>query len=257
MNTSTASTTRVALWLRLFLLGLFACVAASPFLFHFLAATVARSGYVQRVPIAVLVAIAIAQVSLYIGLAAWAFVALGPYVDLDAPVLRGERRLRDVLAPSITAGSIAALLIVATSLVLRPFLPAQFLQAESGALDAIGGSLLGISGAFYGGIIEEMMMRLGLMTLLAFAFSKASVPKAVAIQGANLVTALLFGLGHLPAMHSLHLPFTPMLVTYIVLANAIGGIVFGWLYARRGIESAMVAHFTCDVWIHVVLRSFL
>lgn len=249
--------TRFALWLKLLVLGVLAYIAASPFIFHFLAATIAQSGKPSPMPIAALVAFMGVQASVFVGLAAWAFVALGPQMGLDAPVLRGTQRLREVFVPAILAGTIATLVLVAISLGLRPFLPAELHKAGTDAANAMGGAWLGISGAFYGGIIEEMIMRLGLMTVLAFAFSKAHVPKAAALLSANFAAALLFGVGHLPAARALGIPFTPALIAYIVLANAVGGIVFGWLYAKRGIETAMLAHFTGDVWVHVALRSFL
>jgi len=251
------SNPRFALWLKLLLLGMFAYVAASPFMFHFLAATIAQSGKSSPLPIAALVAIQGVQASLLVGLAAWAFVALGPKLGLDAPVLRRVQRLREVLVPAILAGTIATLAIVAISLGFRHFLPAELHTALADATKTMGGALLGISGSFYGGIIEEMMMRLGLMTLLAYLLTKAHAPRTAALLGANLAAALIFGVGHLPAVHAMRIPFTPALVAYIVLANAVGGIVFGWLYAKRGIEAAMVAHFSCDVWLHVLLRSFL
>lgn len=254
---ATPRSPRFALWLKLLVLGMLAYVAASPFLFQFLAATIAKSGKHLPMPIVAIVAITGAQASVFVGLAAWAFVALGPPLGLDAPVLRGVQRLRDVFVPAILASTIATLALVALSLGFRPFLPAELHKAGTDAANAMGGAWLGISGAFYGGIIEEMITRLGLMTVLAFALSKVRVPKAAALLGANFASALLFGVGHLPAAHALAIPFTSTLVAYIVFANAVGGIVFGWLFAKRGIEAAMVAHFTCDVWVHVVLRSFL
>jgi membrane protease YdiL (CAAX protease family) len=32
-----------------------------------------------------------------------------------------------------------------------------------------------------------------------------------------------------------------------------GGIAFGWLYFKYGLESAMVAHFSADIVIHVII----
>lgn len=36
-----------------------------------------------------------------------------------------------------------------------------------------------------------------------------------------------------------------------VLLN-LSGILFGWLYCKHGLESAMVAHLSLDVVLHVV-----
>jgi membrane protease YdiL (CAAX protease family) len=36
-----------------------------------------------------------------------------------------------------------------------------------------------------------------------------------------------------------------------ILVNAAAGLVFGWLYWRRGLEVAMLAHFSADLVLHV------
>ncbi len=41
------------------------------------------------------------------------------------------------------------------------------------------------------------------------------------------------------------------IVARAVVLNAIPAIGFGWLYWRGGLESAMVAHYTGDVVLHV------
>ena len=65
------------------------------------------------------------------------------------------------------------------------------------------------------------------------------------------LAAVLFGLGHLPATAAL-LPLTPAVVARAVVLNGIAGVVFGWLYWRRGLEAAMVAHFCADLVLHVL-----
>jgi len=62
---------------------------------------------------------------------------------------------------------------------------------------------------------------------------------------------VLFGLGHLPATANI-LPLTPLVITRAVVLNGVGGVIFGWLYWKRGLESAMVAHFSADLILHVL-----
>jgi len=38
----------------------------------------------------------------------------------------------------------------------------------------------------------------------------------------------------------------------VVVHNAIGRVVFGWLYWKHGLEHAMPAHFGADIIVHVV-----
>lgn len=70
-------------------------------------------------------------------------------------------------------------------------------------------------------------------------------PAISAFWTANVVAAILFGLGHLPAT-SMILPVTPLVVLRAVVLNRLAGIAFGYLYFRFGLESAMLAHFIAD-----------
>ena len=111
-----------------------------------------------------------------------------------------------------------------------------------------GLTLSGWLGAiFYGGIIEEVMMRLFLMSLFAwlgwklFFRKRESVPEGVFIA-ANVLAALLFAAGHLPATVSFFGELTPLLVVRCFLLNGVFGLVFGWLYRKYGIQYAMLSH---------------
>jgi membrane protease YdiL (CAAX protease family) len=68
----------------------------------------------------------------------------------------------------------------------------------------------------------------------------------VAFWLANIVAAVLFGLGHLPAT-ALLTPLTKLVVLRALLLNGIPGVVFGVLYFKRGLESAMVSYFAADL----------
>jgi membrane protease YdiL (CAAX protease family) len=37
--------------------------------------------------------------------------------------------------------------------------------------------------------------------------------------------------------------------------NGLAGVVFGWLYWRRGLLAAMVAHLTFDLVLHVIVPA--
>jgi len=57
------------------------------------------------------------------------------------------------------------------------------------------------------------------------------------------MAATLFGALHLPP---LFLGLSVPIVAYTLLGNGIPGIVWGWLYWRRGLVAAMVSHFAAD-----------
>lgn len=113
---------------------------------------------------------------------------------------------------------------------------------------------IGLTTIFYGGIVEELQVRLGLMTLLVWVLYRLCGKKTSTwmFVSAILVTSLLFGALHLPATIQALGELTPLLVARGLVLNALGGILFGWLYWKKGLEYAMIAHMTGDIMLHVI-----
>ena len=93
-------------------------------------------------------------------------------------------------------------------------------------------------------------MRLGFLSLLALAFrtlaGMCGANREIALPtdvfcAANIVTAVLFGLGHLPATAAIA-PLSVALVVRAIVLNGTAGLVFGALYRRYGLEWAMTSH---------------
>jgi membrane protease YdiL (CAAX protease family) len=120
----------------------------------------------------------------------------------------------------------------------------------------------GFLASFCGVISEEIVMRLFFMTFIAWLISKITKPKGRIIENklvmwaAILIATILFGIGHLPITSEL-MTLTPLIIFRALLLNGIGGVVFGWLYWKKGLESAMIAHFSADLIIYVCLPFIL
>ena len=71
-----------------------------------------------------------------------------------------------------------------------------------------------------------------------------------------ILVAILFGLGHLPITSAV-VSITPIVILRAVVLNGIGGIVFGWLYWKKGLESAIISHFVTDIFILIIIPLFL
>lgn len=104
-----------------------------------------------------------------------------------------------------------------------------------------------IAPILYGGITEELMLRYGLLTLFFWITAKLlrrppgtpiGAPSAWIMIG---LVALIFGALHLPVMAAL-MELTPALILRTILLNAVLGTLAGWLYWRRKLEAAMLAH---------------
>ena len=113
-----------------------------------------------------------------------------------------------------------------------------------------------ITSILYGGIIEEVMLRLFLMSLIAFLLWKLffrkreTVPTGVLIA-ANLIAAALFAAGHMPATAQTIGTLTPMHLLRCFLLNGAFGMLFGRLYRKYGIQYAMLSH----ALLHIVSRT--
>jgi hypothetical protein len=129
-------------------------------------------------------------------------------------------------------------------------------------------ALLGINGILceilYGGILEEIMLRLFVMSLLAFLIWKLFFRKAEKEQipvgvfvAANLLAAALFAAGHLPATITYFGTLTPLIVLRCFLLNGAFGVWFGYLYRKYGLSYAMLAHALVHVVSDVIWAVFI
>lgn len=150
------------------------------------------------------------------------------------------------------AVGLGAVLFGITALLDAAFAP--FLSLDTGALVLDNESLRILAESIpmrllYGGITEELLLRWGVMSPLAWVLWRArarlggtaSRPANATMWAAIALTAVLFGLGHLPALAATY-ELTTILILRTVLLNAIAGLGLGWLYWRHSLETAMVTH---------------
>lgn len=103
-----------------------------------------------------------------------------------------------------------------------------------------------ISSLLYGGVVEEVMLRLFVLSLLTFLIWKCfarreeKTPEWAEIA-ANILAALLFAAGHLP-ITAQTMGITPLILFRCFLMNGGMGLMFGRLYRKEGIRYAMVCH---------------
>ena len=110
----------------------------------------------------------------------------------------------------------------------------------------------GALASFYGGIVAAVLFRLFLVSLLVWLLARlggGTRPWMYAV--AIVLSAVLFGAGHLPAARDAGMALGPLGIGRILLLNAVVGIVCGWLFWKRGLEHAMLAHFSADLVLHV------
>ena len=221
----------------------------------------------MQMPLALLVTIQIASQVLLVGVAIWVGLSFANAIGLGLPILESALRrepIRDqinlMLPISIALGVLGALLVVALDLYV--FHPALMSEMGSAAApltirsSATPSWWQGLLASLYGGFDEELLLRLCVMSFLAWLgryVSKTAEgrPTVAVFWTANVLAAILFGLGHLPATSAL-VPLTPLVIVRAVVLNGVIGVAAGYLYFTRGLESAMVSHFSADIILHVL-----
>src|SRR5438045_2998327 len=131
-------------------------------------------------------------------LMAWAGLTVGRRIGLGAPwlasVVAGAPRPADPFpARLVGLAAIGACLLV---LLMQSAAQAWLPPAPAGV--PTPSPAQGFLASFYGGIGEELQLRLFLMTLLAWVLLKFGLGRTAALALANLLAALAFGAGHLP-----------------------------------------------------------
>ena len=114
----------------------------------------------------------------------------------------------------------------------------------------------------YGGVFEEILMRLFLMSLFVWIISKIfykdekQIPIKVFVIS-NIITALLFAAGHLPSTIQIFGHLDGLILLRCFLMNGAFGLAFGWLYRKYSIHYSMLAHFGSHLISKIIWLLFI
>ncbi|MGZ3173766.1 MAG: CPBP family glutamic-type intramembrane protease [Croceibacterium sp.] len=246
-------------WLLICSLGALATVAIVPYIVDLLGKSLHETADKAGISFTTLVAAQIAQGIVVIAICSriglWAARRVGfalPIFDAiasRAPIPWAGRAALVAIGAGFAGGALDVLLDAFV------FVPSKVLALDAGQPAAWEGFLA----SFYGGISEEVIFRLFLLSLVALGLHRLllgsggrdrPLPSAI-FWTANVIAALTFSLGHLPATAALA-PLTTSLVVRAIALNGILALLFGSLYRRYGFEMAILAHFSADIALHVV-----
>jgi len=144
----------------------------------------------------------------------------------------------------VLLGLLAGILIVLFTSVFGAVIPQEFELLNN----KMQPTLLARFG--YGGLTEELLLRFGFMTLVVWIASKLTKKLNSPIYWIGIVTStILFAIGHFPVVYASVTHPSLVLLTYILIGNSIAGLVCGWLYWKKGLEAAFIAH----IFAHVAM----
>ncbi len=205
--------------------------------------------------------ISLIQPTVLVAIAVLVGVLLAQKVKLSAPAFEALARresfvaaLKPQILPGVIAGLIGAIAITVIWIILKPFLPAEFVTRAL----AFNRVMPIATRILYGGFTEEILLRWGLLTLLVWVPWRIiqrgrSEPAAACFVGAILISSIVFGMGHLPVAAILGGGLSAPIVTYVILANSVFGLLAGFLYWRKGLEAAIIAHMFAHVCLVFVI----
>lgn len=119
-----------------------------------------------------------------------------------------------------------------------------------------------LASILYGGVVEEILLRLLFLTLVAWILWKLffrrseKIPDGV-IWAANLFAALAFAAGHLPTTVMTFGELTPLIVFRCFLFNGGFGFAFGWIYCKYGLSYSMISHAVTHIVCKLIWFIFL
>lgn len=185
-------------------------------------------------------------------------LALGPGVGLRTPFFTGVFEggafdsLREQAGPGILWGVFGAFVfLLLYYLLFRRRLDKKTVECMEGLRRDLGlrGRIL------YGGIVEEILARLGLMTFIAWLLFLPFGPNEYLMLLAILLSGLLFGLGHLPSYLAAGCKKSALFISLMIVLNLWASVIFGWLFWQYGLLSAMIAHAMFHlIWYQIEIK---
>jgi hypothetical protein len=235
--------------------GLLGVVAVLPYMMELVGSSI--FGHATDVSMPTVLTLALVQNGVVLAVTILIGMILSERIGLRMPLIQawtmGTRAsvTEAAVLPAVLAGTaVGATLVAVEALVFLRHLPAAMHPLFAIPLwKRLLGSVL------YGGITEELVMRLFLVSLVAWLCGRwwrtpGGLPTSGAFWIAIGLVAVLFGLGHLPATSAIT-PLTTTLVVRALVLNGIAGIAFGYLYWKHGLEAAMIGHMSAHLMMQI------
>jgi hypothetical protein len=199
----------------------------------------------RRLTVRTALALQFLQTAVFLGLAILLGLRAALATGLASDVTRRTMASpREYLVALLLGAGAAIIVCVVDALVFLPHVPS--LREASRPLLALP-LWQRMLAAIYGGFTEELIMRLGIFSLLAWAaraVSGALTPSVLWIV--NVLVALLFGAAHLPAAAAL-VGLTSGMIGRTLFINGVVSLTFGYVFIRYGLGAAILSHLAADV----------
>lgn len=232
------------------ILGFLAGAAVIPFQSDLLNSTLSEAGVSEPISIPVLTVLT----GIQIAIASFVLSLLGMLAASKVNLKLFTPFTRKTVIGSVLAGMTGSVItILADVYLFMPHMP-QLDQVDVAWWKGLLGGML------YGGIFEEVALRLFFMSVIVWlsakVMKKPAIPNYV-YWTAIIVSTLVFAAAHLPATAAVFGELTPLLVTRAFVMNGLLSIVFGYLYWKKGLVYAIIAHMSAHVMLFGIVKGFI
>ncbi len=211
-----------------------------------------------RLPVPLLAAIQGAQAAVLLFGMSWLGSAAGRSCGLGSPIVMSwvKRECPPLSLWAVVTAGLAGLLAGGFMVSLDRLYLVSRLPPTIQPLDLRTSRWEGLLASFYGGICEEIQFRLFLMSSIVWCARNAMLSafgtsSTAAYSIAILLSAIFFAAAHLPSAAKVW-PLNRVVVSRVMILNAVPGTVFGFVYWKLGFEYSVLAHFVLGIVVHVI-----
>lgn len=213
---------------------------------------------VYVVPLQIILTLFIYTIVISIG------INLSERYGYDEPVFKSflykkdyPENIKQILSYSFLAGISVGIFLMVLSFIwtfLFPVAPVKHINNP--------GPLYGIMISISAGISEETLFRFFLLQVfiwLGMFLIKGEYVKSARLLfwTANLLSGVIFGIAHISNLAVIGAEINFSTIIFTITLNLIAGMSFGYLFFRYGLLSAMIAHFSTDIILHVIGPSLM
>lgn len=180
-------------------------------------------------------------------------IRLAGLISWEINAIPTNKKISYLITEALAIGMLTALFVLSSVKLLSNLIPELALRFQHDAglpTAAIARVVL------FAPIAEELIFRLFIMTSTYWLFRKVFRENSLPGQNQSflrwsfLVSAILFALAHLPGWIRVTDKFE--VFGFVILLNMIASYSFSWMFYNRGIYLAIVAHFSADVFGHII-----
>ena len=117
-----------------------------------------------------------------------------------------------------------------------------------------------LGGLLYGGIFEEILLRLFMMTFIVWVLVKikkvSNIPDRFYWTGI-ILASLLFAVGHIQITSLSFGELSPVIIFRTILMNGAMAVLFGYLYWKKGLSYSILAHMSSHIFLYGIVKGLI